>query len=89
MVSALVAPLDPGMTEGGSNEQLRPAGRLEQARVTEPLNPFSPFTGILDVTELPGAHRSTVRRRTEAEIRSSAAQRLKGGHLHHPVPGPG
>ena len=53
MVSVLEAPSEPGMTEGGSNVQLRPAGGLEQARVTAPLKPFCPFTGILEVTELP------------------------------------
>jgi hypothetical protein len=46
MVSVLVAPFEPGITEGGSNEQLKPA-TLEQASVTEPLNALSPLTGIL------------------------------------------
>jgi hypothetical protein len=53
MVSVLVAPAEPGITDGGSKEQLTPAGGFEQARLTEPLNPFRPLTGILEFTELP------------------------------------
>ena len=43
-VSVLVAGLEPGETEGGLNEQLAPAGRPEQAKLTGLLNPFTPVT---------------------------------------------
>lgn len=54
IVSALVPPSEPGTTEGGSNEQLTPVGGLEQDKVTAPLKPLTPLTGILVFTELPG-----------------------------------
>ena len=69
MASELVAPAEPGMTDGGSNVQLKPAARLEQARATEPLNPVSPLTGTLVLTELPAV--------TEALF--GEALRLKSG----------
>ncbi len=89
MVSVLVAPLEPGITEGGSNEQVTPAGGLEQAKVTEPLNPFNPFTAMLEFTELPVITVALLGDAVRAISGSSAALGLEGDHLHDPIPGGG
>jgi hypothetical protein len=53
IVTVLVAGLEPGETEAGLNEQVAPEGRPEQAKLTDPANPFAAATEMVTEVEPP------------------------------------
>ena len=55
MVSTEVTAPVPGVTEGGRNAQVAPAGRPVQAKATALVNPFDGVTVTVEVAEPPGA----------------------------------
>jgi hypothetical protein len=55
MVSAEVTAAAPGVTEGGTNAQVAPAGRPVQVSATAAVNPFDGVTVTVEVAEPPGA----------------------------------
>ena len=54
IVSVEVAGAEPGITDGGTNEQVTPDGRpAEHVSVTGPLKPFVAVTVMVDVPDCP------------------------------------